>query len=181
MPSYRLHDCEPSQGGDLLAQRAADAEIGEVALVETGERGHRHNAWRRRRGPCGFDRGADHGSAAGGVDGGQVDTERGNPFHRARHGARNVVELEIKEDPLPARGDHPHHGGTVDAEKLQADLVEPDRVAEAVNNSLGLGGGGDIEGDDQFCHRLLQSCSSSMERVEAHAWRRMRSRSPEKT
>src|SRR5262249_39819618 len=74
--------------------------------------------------------------------------------HRRAHGLRHIEEFEVDEYFLPARP-QPLHQLEIAAshEQLEAELVEPDAVAESLDEGLGLASIGHVERHDKALAR----------------------------
>ncbi len=121
--------------------------------IEAGEDGDRDDEGPAHpelaRGRLGGFRGRPHhGASAGGVD---IEHEDAGPrglAGRARHGIRDVVELEVEEHlgaPLVYRL---HRGGPGGGEELRADLVTGDEAVEAIHEGFRLGEALQVQRDD---------------------------------
>ncbi len=73
-----------------------------------------------------LDRGAHHRRAAAAMNGEQQRIEREAAFDRARHGVRDVVQLQIEEHVLLAGGGFADAVGPVRREEFEAELHAAD-------------------------------------------------------
>src|SRR5688500_16155084 len=99
--------------------------------------------------------------------------ERGGGGHRAGHRVRNVVELEIEEDPVPPGGQgadgHRSRGG----EELTADLETADAAAQRIGETQRLGAGRNVERDQELIHACPSSTSDNIGgKYISSPWRR---------
>src|SRR2546422_7482957 len=90
-----------------------------------------------------------HLEAARGVEIEEADAEPRRLDAGARHGVRDVVELEVEEHVHPVAVDHAHDLGARMEEELLAHLEDADVLGEQRDQALGLGEGLDVEGEDQ--------------------------------
>src|SRR5688572_8951231 len=74
----------------------------------------------------------------------------GEVAHRAAHGLRDVVELQVGKDLVSARGKpRDELEGAGAAEELEADLVEARGVAELLDQRARLLGRRHVQGNDE--------------------------------
>src|SRR5205823_1712101 len=90
-----------------------------------------------------------HLEAARGVEIEEADAEPRRLDAGARHGVRDVVELEVEEHVHPVAVDHAHDLGARMEEELLAHLEDADVLGEQRDQALGNGEGLDVEGEDQ--------------------------------
>ena len=110
----------------LRGGRRALANRGEVVVVEAGQHGDADDFGARAA--ARLDRGAHHRRAAAAMNGEQQRIEREAAFHRARHGVRDVVQLQIEEHVLLAGGGLADAVGPVRREEFEAELHAADRA-----------------------------------------------------
>src|SRR2546422_1048358 len=146
--------CEAGQAHDLVLDLGGHADAPEVALAETRQHRDRQDlrspdalaaADARHLGV----RALHHLEAARSVEIEEADAEPRRLDAGARHGVRDVVELEIQEHVHPVAVDHAHDLGTRVEEELLPDLEDADVLGEELHQALGLGEGLDVEGEDQ--------------------------------
>ncbi len=82
------------------------------------------------------------------MDGDHADTQLPGGAYRARHGIRNLVQLQIEEDSLAAGDKFAHHVRAARDEQLHPDLDRLDLRLQPLNERQGLGRGIEVERDD---------------------------------
>jgi hypothetical protein len=89
------------------------------------------------------------------------DAELPGGAHRARHRVRDVVELEVEEDLLPARDHLAHEVGTSGGEDLAAHLEHTDVAGQPVHHGTRRRRVRHVESDDQPVARRHPPSSSA--------------------
>ena len=80
----------------------------------------------------------------------------------ALDGVGDVVELEVEKDPLARRGEPACQRKPIPAVgELHADLIEGRRIADPLDEALGLADIGDVESDDESVTRRRRPHRSS--------------------
>ncbi len=103
---------------------------------------------------CGICGRAEHGRATGGMDSKQVSTGCGGDTRRGGDGIWNIVQLEVEKDVLAALLQSMDDGRAFCQVEFKADLVPENRVAKLVDEAEGVGGRGNVKGDDELVLRL---------------------------
>ncbi len=130
-----------------------------MELVVVEARQHRHA-------------GDDHGRPAARLEHGPPAGRMGRRNERAEgcgfadrvlRRARNVVNLQVEEDALPARDELAHKGGPVGDECLEPDLQNAGDAMERVGEAEDLIARGAVEGHNQTVSRLHDGIIASGE------------------
>ncbi len=96
----------------------------------------------------GLDRSGEHGGAAEGMDGEQVDAEGSQVIDRAFHGGGDIVEFEVEEHVESGVGDLLNDGGAFTAKQFEADFGEANVFAECEIGSS-IREGWEVEGEGE--------------------------------
>ena len=113
---------------------------------------------------------AGDGSAHGlrvGVHGQEGGAERRRRAHALRDRVADIVQLEVEKHLLAGRGEAGGERQTARIGELIADLVEADRIPEALDEPFGLRKGGKVEGDDEAVARgqAHEACQGHVRRL----------------
>ncbi len=99
----------------------------------------------------------------------KTEVERGHPAgaevarlaHGLRHCVRDVVVLEVEENPLPASREGAHEVGPGGGEEPAADLEHPDLAGQALDQAPRQRRRRQVQGDDQALARSHPQSSSA--------------------
>ena len=82
----------------------------------------------------------------------QVHAVRRRRLDGAGDRTRDVVELQVQEDALPARGKLPEQWGPGPGEEWGSDFVPANRVAQSIDEPQGFLARGEVERNDEVGH-----------------------------
>src|SRR5690606_35454645 len=94
----------------------------------------------------------EHLRAARRMHGEQVHAVRRGRLDGAGDRTRDVVELQVQEDALPARSKLPEQWGPGPGEEWGSDFVPANRVAQSIDEPQGFLARGEVERNDEVGH-----------------------------
>ncbi len=138
---------QPDRG---LFRGVSHPEAPNVVRRQTRQHGDRDDAGPSFPSTRAFDGRADHGGAAGGVDGDQRGAHPGGEGRGFPDDTGDIVELQIEKDAELGRREPSHDIGAAVEKEDGSDLHPGHDAPEPVGQGQGGAGLGDVEGDGDF-------------------------------